>query len=413
MAPSWRKWAALALALPAAWLAWQIITLALAQTYARSDPLQALRWRADFAPALSRAAEAATIEVFTPEGLARPADLARRALLRSPVEARALRTLGMVAARTHDEGRVNGLMTLAASRSQRDPVAHLWLFQHFVARGEWAPAMREADTLMRKPPPNYDVVGIVAAAAQQPDARPALIERMRHGPPWGTVLVTQLARRDPSAAFELLVQLSQTGTPATNAQVGALMRQMLRDGAIPNAYLAWTALLPGSAIERLGDVYDPGFDGLPGAPPFNWKLAARADFGAEIAPGPSDAGSALYIHYSAKKPAELASEILLLPPGRYQLVSRMYLEQSDRSEDLGWTLSCYRGPLLASIDAPDDGLVWRESAAASFEVPASGCEAQTLALVGRPGERLGSELRAWVDSVDVKRATGGEHAPET
>lgn len=412
MAPAWRKWAALALTLPALWLAWQMITLAQAQTYAQSDPLQALRWRPAFAPALSRAAEASAAEVFTPEGLARPAEFARRALLKSPLEARSLRILGIVADRTHDEAQANSLMTLAASRSQRDPVPHLWLFQRAVGRQDWPAAMREADTLMRKPPANYDVPSIVAAAAERPDARQALVERMRTKPPWGKALVTQLANRDPGAAFELLVQLSQAGSPPTDKEVGALIQRMMSDGAVPNAYLAWTALLPGSAIERLGDVYDPGFDGLPGPPPFNWKLPSGDDFGAELAPGPNSAGSALYVHYSAKKPIVLASEILLLPPGRYQLVSRMYLEQSDRGQDLGWTLTCYGGQPLARIDAPDDGLVWREASAA-VEVPASGCEAQTLALSGRPGERLGDELRAWIDSVEIKRATGGERAPET
>ena len=401
-----RRWIAVALALPALWLAWQIVALGQAQTETELAPQAALRWRANFAPALSNAAELTAIDAFSSGQLARSADLARRALLASPLEAKALRILGIVAVRTHNEAQATRLMTLTAARTQRDPIPHLWLFQREVARGDWGPAMSEADTLMRKPPANYDVPSIVIAAARQPAARQALADRMRLRPPWGDSLVTQMVRRDPNTAFDLLSLLAQNGSPPTDAQVGALMRQMLSDGAVLNAYLAWTVLLPRSALERLGDVYDPEFEGLPGAPPFNWTLGSGGDFGAQLAPGPNGAGSALYIHYSAKKPAVLASQILLLPPGRYQLVARTYLEQSDRSDDLGWSLACYGGPPLAQIAAPGDGLVWSE-ASATLEVPANGCDAQSLVLTGHPGERLGEELRGWVDRVEIRRASGG------
>lgn len=401
-----RKWVALALALPAAWLAFQMATLGQALTYAQSDPGLALQWRGEFGPALSNASEMAAVDAFTPGQLATATQLARRALLASPIDAKALRVLGIIADREHRDAQAKTLMTLAADRTQRDPVPHLWLFQRYVVAGDWKAAMYEADTLMRKPPRNYDVPSIVAATAENPAARPALVERMRYRPPWAQSLVAQLARRSPAAAFDLLLRLYQAGSPPTDGEVGVLMQQMMADGAVMNAYLAWTALLPTSAVERLGDVYDPEFEGLPGAPPFNWSLASSDNAGADLAMGPSGSGSALYVHYSAKQPTPLAQQILLLTPGRYRLTARMYLEESGRSDELSWTLSCYGGATLAQIGAPDDGLVWREPSA-EVVVPASGCDAQRLVLTGEPGERLGQELRAWVGSVNLKRSAWG------
>lgn len=401
-----RKWAALTLALPALWLAWQVTTLSQAQAYAAADPELALQWRGNFAPALANAAEASAVDAFSPDRLAKPADLAARALLVSPLDTKALRILGIVADREHREPQANALMTIAASHTQRDPIPHLWLFHRDVLGGDWTQAMYEADTLMRKPLPGYDIRAIVVAAAENPTARQALAERMRYGPPWSNSVVAQLALRNPAAAFELLLRLSQTGSPPTDAQVGTLMKQMMSDGAVLNAYLAWTAFLPTSALQRLGDVYDPEFEGLPGAPPFNWKLAARDSFGAELAPGPDGTGNALYVHNSSQRKVVLAEQVLLLPPGRYSLVARMYLEESGRAGELTWSLGCYGGDPLAQVAASDDGLVWRE-AASEVVVPANGCDAQRLVLTGEPGERLGEELRAWIDRVAVQRATGG------
>lgn len=400
-----RKWAALTLALPAIWLAWQVITLGQAQTYAASEPEHALQWRGNFGPALSNAAEASAVDAFSPDRLAKPTNLAARALLASPIDAQALRILGIVADRDHRESQAHALMTLAASRSQRDPIPHLWLFQREVVGGDWARAMYEADTLMRKPRPGYDVRAVVVAAAQDPRARQALVERMRYRPAWAVPLVTQLARRNPAGAFDLLLRLSRTDSPPTDAEVAALMRQMMSDGAVLNAYLAWTALLPTSAVERLGDVYDPDFEGLPGAPPFNWRLVSGDSSGAELAPGPDGTGNTLYVHNSAKRNTVLAEQILLLPPGRYSLVARMYLEEAGRAGELVWTLTCVGGTPLAQVASSDDGLVWRD-ASSPLVVPANGCDAQRLTLTGEPGERLGEELRGWFDRVGVQRASG-------
>lgn len=378
------------------------MALAQAQSLAASRPEAALEWKPHYAPALSRQAERLVVEAFEPAEYARAAAAARAGLAASPLELRALRTLGIVADRTGEPVRAERLMQLAAGRSLRDPVAHVWLLERRTAERDWEGALFHADVLMRKPMPGYDATPTLVAAAFHPDAEALLVERMRQRPRWRLRVVREVAGASPPQAFNLLVRLKEAGSAPTDEEAAAVVRRMIADGAVMNAFVAWAQLLPNSAAQGLGDVYDDGFDGRPGAPPFNWALAERAEAGAEIAPGPNGEGSALYVRFGGRRRTTLAQQLLLLPPGAYRLETRTYAQEPRRGEELRWTLTCLRGPELVELGGPDEALVWRQSAAA-VEIPAQGCEIQRLALAARPPEVPGAQLRAWIDFARLRR----------
>lgn len=378
------------------------MALGQAQTLAATRPEAAVDWRSGFAPALSRHAENLAVQAFRPAEYANAAAFARRALVASPLELRALRVLGIIADRTGDEAAAERLMTLAAGRSLRDPVAHVWLLERRVAERDWARALFHADVLMRKPMVGYDATPTMVAAAFDTQARPLLVERMKPRPRWRTTVLRQVARASPPAAFELLMDLKEAGSPPADEEAAAVVARMVADGAVMNAFVAWTQLLPGSAVEGLGDIYDAGFEGRPGAAPFNWALATRGQAGAEIGPGPNGEGRALYVRFGANKTAALAQQLLLLPPGRYELTTRTWMEQPRRGEELRWVLTCHQGPRLAELPSPDEALVWRE-ASTPLVIPAQGCAVQRLALNAHPADIPGAQLRGWIDQVALRR----------
>src|SRR5262245_834094 len=83
------------------------------------------------------------------EKLSSVEDLARRALLSDPLDSRALSLLGLVAERKGDLARGEGLMSLAAARSWRNPAPHVWLFAQAIRRGKFEEALVQADGLLR------------------------------------------------------------------------------------------------------------------------------------------------------------------------------------------------------------------------------------------------------------------------
>lgn len=384
------------------WLGYQVFAVAQAQRYAKDRPEQALAWRPGHAAALGRAAEEALLAA-QPSGQSDEAvAMAREALAVSPLNLRALKVLGMSAASTGQDAQAEALISLAAQRSLRDPSAHLWLFQRRVNQRDWPRAFFHADVLLAKPPRGYQIATIVVALAAQPGAEEALSQRMIRRPRWRGGVIAGLARSSPSLTFDMLMRLAAAGSPPTDAETGWLMRAMLSRGALPEAYLAWAQLLPPSAVHDMADVYDSGFDGLRGGPPFNWRLASQDAAGATLGPGPGGEGKALYARFHGKKPAVLAYQLLLLPPGRYRLVTRAYTEESGRGSQLRWTLACAqrRSASMAQAAAPDEAFVWRQ-ASVPFEVP-EGCPGQRLELTGHPGDNPGA-ARAWFDSVAVER----------
>jgi hypothetical protein len=128
----------------------------------------------------------------------------------------------------------------------------------------------------------------------------------------------------------------------------------------------------------------------------------KENAGAELSPGPEGDGRTLYVHYGARKPVAVAQQMLLLPPGRYELSARAYMEEGRRGDQLRWTLTCHQGPPLADMPGPDEGLVWVDTRKV-VDVPAQGCEAQRLVLSAEPGEVRTDQIRAWYDRVALKR----------
>ena len=397
-------WLAVGAAVVAAlWLAVQVVSVAMARRHAVEAPERALGWRPGDGPALARLAEDRYEQARGADDLHGVRHLARQALRRGPLEVRALRVLALVSQQLDQPDRAKALMAEAGQRSLRDAPSQLWLFQQAMARADYPAAFRHGDALMRRAPYRSSISPVLVLAAEHPLAVGALVERLSHRPPWRASITQELARTNPAAAFDVLSRLSRAGSTPSDAEVGHLVERMVGAGQVDQAYLVWVQLLAPEGLSRLADVYDGGFDGLPGATPFNWRLSKSPEASAEIAEAPQGGGKALYARFGAAGPVVLAEELLLLAPGRYRISTRAYTEEPDRGDQLRWAFGCAAAKFepMAEIRSTDETLVWRD-ASAVVEVPAQGCAAQSLRLTGRPGDLPGF-ARAWFDHVTVER----------
>lgn len=370
-----------------------------AQRQAAGDPDAALAWRADYAPALSRKADSVLRRSLGAKDDATAADYARRALARSPLESEALTTLAFAAERAGERERAEKLLEISAARNLRAPTPHLWLLREKLEEQDWRAFFFHADVLMRKPP-SVDIRPLVTSVAATPGASEALLERMVHRPPWRRAILSSLARVSPPLALDLVTRLTAAKSPPNEAEISAVVNGFVTTEGPEAGYLAWVLLLPEQARSQLGDVYNPGFDDISGPPPFGWELLNRGSNWAIMDSGPDGAHRALYVQFSGRRRQVLAAQLLLLPPGRYRLVTRAYAEDAGRGDQLQWRLGCGKRQGLAELPIPDEAYLWRE-VGAHFEVPAD-CPAQSLQLVGGLGDKSGA-VQAWFDFVDVRR----------
>jgi hypothetical protein len=98
-------------------------------------------------------------------------------------------------------------------------------------------------------------------------------------------------------------------------------------------------------------------------------------------------GRGLEISYYGRERAALASQLIVLGPGRYRLSFRAEGDATGQGSKLAWLVTCNTGAGAQLLEVPLQRVGAAPKAiAAAFTVPASGCPAQWLRLTGLPGE---------------------------
>ena len=128
--------------------------------------------------------------------------VSRAALARDPLDAAALRNLGLSLDRNGDPAGADRLLTFAGSRSQRDTPTEDWLLVRRLSQGRYDEAFRAADALLRRDigdGQRASLTRLLVAAAHYDASRPAVIARLAAGPWWRAAVLRELAARaDPA-----------------------------------------------------------------------------------------------------------------------------------------------------------------------------------------------------------------------
>jgi hypothetical protein len=149
--------------------------------------------------------------------------------------------------------------------------------------------------------------------------------------------------------------------------VAALVTNLAKAGEYAKARQVWAKF---SRVEerQSGFVFDSRFTRGDAPPPFNWALTSSTVGLAE-----RQRGGGLHVIYYGQEDGVLASQLLLLQPGRYRL--SFELSGAAEARSLRWNLLCDKGnATIASVPIA-------RAATQVFEVPAS-CPAQRLELSG-------------------------------
>ncbi|HEX8644457.1 MAG TPA: hypothetical protein VF702_11155 [Allosphingosinicella sp.] len=194
-------------------------------------------------------------------------------------------------------------------------------------------------------------------------------------------LILRIARSTPTTA----------PTPDGLPWQRQLLAMLVERGEVGRALALWRTFagLPPGPAEKA--VYDGRFQRLPGAGPFNWSLYVGSAGVAE-----RSRAAALEVQFFGRETIDLASQMLVLRPGRYRLSFRA--EGSAKGDDsrVTWQIQCRGRPALL-IDLPlRDVTAAPRTIAGDFTVPAD-CNGQSLRLVGIAGEFPGTQTASVTD----------------
>lgn len=398
-------WAALLLA-ALALAGWRVLGLGMADHYAELDPARALAWRPDHPEALLRAAQQLASD---PAQADEATALARRAIAAHPLDGRGYRVLGVLADQRGDETQAALLLGIAAQRSPRDLLSQAWLLDYHLAAGRVGPALQHLDFLLRFDPSlTAGFEPLMLALALEPQAQPVLAERLARRPPWRTHLLTMLSQKAPdsTAVAPLFDYLRRQPGGLSQAELSAWLERLGRDGEWGQAYLVWTSQLPPEQLQRLGNVYNGGFEWEPGQGGFDWRIARVPGARVDRLAGEGVTGTrALRVSFDDRRvPFNHVRQLLALPPGAYLLKGRARPDNLRTDRGLVWAVTCTDGRELGESEPLRGSGPWR-AWSVPFEVPAQDCGGQWLSLRLRariPAEqRIGG--RAWFDDIKIVR----------
>jgi hypothetical protein len=364
----------------------------------------------DVALAIATAGLAALVvraAVTTPDDRAKPND--RAALAQDPLNLGALRELGLGFDRRGDLARADSILSFVGRRTWRDGPTEVWLLRRRLDQGRYREAFESADSLLRRDAGGATrpiLFQLLAAAADLPEARPALTARLAAGPWWRGDFLTELATRGSTDGAEaVFAALARGPTPPIPDEYGPLIARLARSGDLGGAYAAWRSIVrPGGSAPPA--LRDGDFTGVSDSTPFTWSSAAGAGASSEIVGLEARAGRSLRVDYDGYSSASLPAQLLVDTPRRYSLVWRQRLDPAT-PERLFWRVRCAdTNQVLAR--APRAAPGWRDAMMA-VETPPAGCIAQWLELAAAPAERR-APVTGWYAAFRLRPETGAASA---
>ena len=400
---------ALAITLLASFLVWRVLSLGMADHFARDEPERALFWRSEHPEALFRAAQ---LKVQAKQW-AEAKVLGQKALRANPLDGRCLRILAQVAEAQGNEMQALVLFQKAVELAPRDLVSHAWLMENALRQKQAEPAVRHLDAILRIKPsllPALQAQGNVLAvnAATQP----FLITVLKRNPSWRAQFLSDLA----NAKFP-----SDTIAPVFNklvSQAGLLPNEYLpwlsrlrQEKRYTQAYLTWVNLASKSNRKYLGNVFDGGFE-LPfddQGGDFTWQSKpVPGAFAQQLSAQGVIGDNAYMVEFDGRRTAFAnLTQLMVLPPGTWQLNYRAKANRLDSTRGIIWRISCESdGRVLLETEPMRGQFDWRELKQ-NFTIPTE-CSGQRLTLL--IPARIPAETQIngslWLDEVRIQAVDG-------
>jgi len=173
-----------------------------------------------------------------------------------------------------------------------------------------------------------------------------------------------------------------------------LLAALVRDGEFGKARSIWANVARVPNPNHL--VFDSRFSNDKPPPPFNWDLTSSTVGLAE-----RQSGGRLHVIFYGQDDGALATQLLLLRPGRYRLGMQVS-GAGPEARSLQWSLTC-AGAQAPFAAAALDALAARPLI---FDVPA-GCSAQRLSLNGSAAD-MPQQVDVVISSLSLTRVAAND-----
>lgn len=287
--------------------------------------------------------------------------------LKEPLAVEPYAVKGAIALRDAKYSRAAQLLIAARQRDPRNRPVRFLLADAYLRQEKINSALQELIVLTHlSPEMTSPVAAMLAQYSRTPGAARRLKGALTKNPQIENAVLLQLAT-DPANA-QLILSLASRGYG--NGQLldwqQKLLSSSVEAGQFKTAWDLWTRFSR-EPVHAVGDFSDRKI-----ASPFTWALTQSGEGSANSTPIGID------VDYFGRRDVSVASKLLTLTSGRYELRFRV-LESSSDPSSLHWLVACLpSGSELANFALPKSK---SGPVSFTFEVPV-GCEGQRVELKG-------------------------------
>ena len=330
---------------------------------------------------------------------------AQTALEREPVNAEAVRTLGLVAARNGNQRQAARLFAYSEGLSRRDLPTQLWLIEASVQRNDIPGALRHYDRAMRASIASRAIlIPILVTASAEPAIARELSRKLATRPEWGVEFMEALIDAQSTSPETLALVLRQLRIQPADNYSGFLsggLNRLVATGAYAAAYDIYYDARGGAGrgtqLIRNGD-----FSLQNPIQPFDWWLRSEPGLAAVVEAREGMSVPSLSVVSEDGRTGDVARQFLYLPAGRYELSATVGDVPDEESSRPGISVTCLSGNALArarfaaSIPGPAQMRL-------NFTVPATGCPAQWITIESPSNVTQSTNTRPWITSISMRR----------
>lgn len=318
--------------------------------------------------------------------------LLRKAAVKDPLAPEPFLVRGVQLSLGGDPARARRAFEAAQWRDPRSLPAAYFLADQDVREGKIGPGLRQIAALARLSRNGGQTAGpYIASFAANPANWPVLRSTFRANPGLAEPAFDTLSSRIETVPALLALADPKAFTPRAS-WFPRLLDTLIRAEQYGHARSIWARASKISGAEL---IHDASFTDKASLPPFNWALTSNAVGLAERQPG-----GRLHVLYYGQEDGILASQLLTLSPGNYQLSYRIIGGSSAGESGLTWSIWCDKASsALASVSVrqgADRGL--------RFVVP-DNCPAQWLRLSGASGD-IAQQSDVTIGGLDLRRGAG-------
>jgi hypothetical protein len=321
----------------------------------------------------------------------------RQRLTAEPFDVSALDNLALLEDLDNHAEAAQSIALEASDRSLRNIQSQFRALRLYLLKKDYAKASYHLDGILVSDPQMAPSLYPSISALFNDDAAVELLAKtMNRNPPWRSSLVNALVENDNTSqlAFKLFSQLRRTGGAPDKYELLSYLKKLTSSNQYERAYFVWLDSLDETALRKVGNVFDGGFDLEPKNQIFDWSVYpfSKADIGV-IQRRDNLKNRVLRLSfYNTTEQFGNVSQMTRLRPGQYVFSGSHLANAFKVAGGLKVQIICVEaGSALGESKPFVDSSPW-QSFSFEFKVPDEKCAVQLLRIISASPAILDAKL---------------------